>query len=80
LHVYSWPNGELKQTLDLGSTGLLPLEVISLDQYVDSYDLDMANVSLLMMHAQTHFCLYTVIIAARHRDSSNKISDISLFD
>jgi len=80
LHVYSWPNGELKQTLDLGSTGLLPLEVISLDQYVDSYDLDMANVSLPMMHAQTHFCLYTVIIAARHRDSSNKISDISLFD
>jgi hypothetical protein len=54
--------------------------VISLDQYVDSYDLDMANVSLPMMHAQTHFCLYTVIIAARHRDSSNKISDISLFD
>ncbi|KAB5520872.1 hypothetical protein DKX38_025191 [Salix brachista] len=27
LHVYSWPNGELKQTLDLGSTGLLPLEI-----------------------------------------------------
>lgn len=27
LYVYSWPDGELKQTLDLGSTGLLPLEV-----------------------------------------------------
>ncbi|GFQ03138.1 selenium-binding protein 2 [Phtheirospermum japonicum] len=27
LHVYSWPEGELKQTLDLGNTGLLPLEV-----------------------------------------------------
>ncbi|KAK7838062.1 selenium-binding protein 1 [Quercus suber] len=27
LHVYSWPGGELKQTLDLGSTGLLPLEI-----------------------------------------------------
>lgn len=27
LHVYSWPDGELKQTLDLGDTGLLPLEV-----------------------------------------------------
>lgn len=27
LHVYSWPEGELKQTLDLGSTGMLPLEV-----------------------------------------------------
>lgn len=27
LYVYSWPGGELKQTLDLGSTGLLPLEV-----------------------------------------------------
>ncbi|XP_051227761.1 selenium-binding protein 1 [Lolium perenne] len=27
LHVYDWPGGELKQTLDLGSTGLLPLEV-----------------------------------------------------
>lgn len=27
LHVYSWPGGELKQTLDLGDTGLLPLEV-----------------------------------------------------
>ncbi|KAF9666153.1 hypothetical protein SADUNF_Sadunf16G0199200 [Salix dunnii] len=27
LHVYSWPNGELKRTLDLGSTGLLPLEI-----------------------------------------------------
>ncbi|KAG4210014.1 hypothetical protein ERO13_A02G018400v2 [Gossypium hirsutum] len=26
LHVYSWPDGELKQTLDLGVTGLLPLE------------------------------------------------------
>lgn len=25
--MYSWPEGELKQTLDLGSTGLLPLEV-----------------------------------------------------
>ncbi|XP_050142818.1 selenium-binding protein 2 [Malus sylvestris] len=27
LHVYSWPEGELKQTLDLGNTGLLPLEI-----------------------------------------------------
>lgn len=27
LYVYSWPNGELEQTLDLGNTGLLPLEV-----------------------------------------------------
>ncbi|PIN14813.1 Selenium-binding protein [Handroanthus impetiginosus] len=27
LHVYSWPEGELKQTLDLGSNGLLPLEL-----------------------------------------------------
>lgn len=27
LHVYSWPEGELKQILDLGDTGLLPLEV-----------------------------------------------------
>ncbi|RLN21830.1 selenium-binding protein 1-like [Panicum miliaceum] len=27
LHVYDWPGGELKQTLDLGDTGLLPLEV-----------------------------------------------------
>ncbi|KAL4204596.1 hypothetical protein AMTRI_Chr01g110690 [Amborella trichopoda] len=27
LHVYSWPEGELKQTLDLGSSGLLPLEI-----------------------------------------------------
>ncbi|XP_010906171.1 selenium-binding protein 1 [Elaeis guineensis] len=27
LFVYSWPGGELKQTLDLGSTGLLPLEI-----------------------------------------------------
>ncbi|XP_043721850.1 selenium-binding protein 2-like [Telopea speciosissima] len=26
LHVYSWPGGELKQTMDLGNTGLLPLE------------------------------------------------------
>lgn len=25
--MYSWPDGELKQTLDLGDTGLLPLEV-----------------------------------------------------
>ena len=29
LHVYSWPGGELKQILDLGNTGLLPLEVSS---------------------------------------------------
>lgn len=29
LHVYSWPEGELKQILDLGDTGLLPLEVNS---------------------------------------------------
>ena len=27
LHVYSWPDCELKQTLDLGNTGLIPLEV-----------------------------------------------------
>ncbi|XP_057499557.1 selenium-binding protein 1-like, partial [Actinidia eriantha] len=27
LHVYGWPGGELKQTLDLGNTGLLPLEI-----------------------------------------------------
>ncbi|WMV48348.1 hypothetical protein MTR67_041733 [Solanum verrucosum] len=27
LHVYTWPGGELQQTLDLGNTGLLPLEV-----------------------------------------------------
>ncbi|KAK8490344.1 hypothetical protein V6N13_009016 [Hibiscus sabdariffa] len=27
LHVYSWPDGELKQILDLGDTGLTPLEV-----------------------------------------------------
>lgn len=38
LHVYSWPEGELKQTLDLGNTGLLPLEVsclnlINIQQY-----------------------------------------------
>ncbi|CAA7405036.1 unnamed protein product [Spirodela intermedia] len=26
LSVYSWPGGELKQTLDLGASGLLPLE------------------------------------------------------
>lgn len=29
LYVYSWPDGELKQTLDLGDSGLLPLEVIA---------------------------------------------------
>ncbi|KAL6343226.1 hypothetical protein AAG906_021137 [Vitis piasezkii] len=27
LYVYSWPEGELKQTLDLGDSGLLPLEI-----------------------------------------------------
>ncbi|KAF8388469.1 hypothetical protein HHK36_027141 [Tetracentron sinense] len=27
LNVYSWPDGELKQTMDLGNTGLLPLEI-----------------------------------------------------
>ncbi|XP_047971653.1 selenium-binding protein 1-like isoform X2 [Salvia hispanica] len=27
LHVYSWPGGELKQIMDLGNTGLLPLEI-----------------------------------------------------
>nr|XP_043634106.1 selenium-binding protein 1-like [Erigeron canadensis] len=27
LHVYNWPEGELKQTIDLGSNGLLPLEI-----------------------------------------------------
>ncbi|KAG6393035.1 hypothetical protein SASPL_147265 [Salvia splendens] len=26
MHVYSWPGGELKQILDLGNNGLLPLE------------------------------------------------------
>lgn len=31
LNVYSWPDGELEQTLDLGDTGLLPLEVCHLD-------------------------------------------------
>lgn len=29
LHVYNWPHGELKQTIDLGPDGLLPLEVSS---------------------------------------------------
>ncbi|RYR11603.1 hypothetical protein Ahy_B04g069106 isoform C [Arachis hypogaea] len=28
LHVYNWPGGELRQTLDLGDSGLLPLEAI----------------------------------------------------
>ncbi|KVH90914.1 Selenium-binding protein [Cynara cardunculus var. scolymus] len=27
LHIYSWPDGELKQTIDLGPDGLLPLEI-----------------------------------------------------
>ncbi|MED6130795.1 single stranded nucleic acid binding protein [Stylosanthes scabra] len=27
LHVYNWPDGELKQTLDLGQSGLIPLEI-----------------------------------------------------
>ncbi|CAE6197801.1 unnamed protein product [Arabidopsis arenosa] len=27
LHVYSWPGGEMKQLIDLGPTGLLPLEI-----------------------------------------------------
>ncbi|KAL0382821.1 UNVERIFIED_CONTAM: Selenium-binding protein 2 [Sesamum calycinum] len=27
LHIYSWPEGELKQTLDLGNAGLIPLEI-----------------------------------------------------
>ncbi|KAG4179826.1 hypothetical protein ERO13_A10G128900v2 [Gossypium hirsutum] len=27
LFVYSWPDGELKQTMDLGNTGLIPLEI-----------------------------------------------------
>lgn len=27
LHVYNWPGGELRQTLDLGDKGLLPLEI-----------------------------------------------------
>ncbi|XP_019089468.1 PREDICTED: selenium-binding protein 2 isoform X2 [Camelina sativa] len=27
LHVYSWPEGEMKQVIDLGNTGLLPLEI-----------------------------------------------------
>lgn len=27
LYVYEWPGGKLKQTLDLGNTGLIPLEV-----------------------------------------------------
>uniref|UniRef100_M4FCZ6 Methanethiol oxidase n=1 Tax=Brassica campestris TaxID=3711 RepID=M4FCZ6_BRACM len=28
LHVYSWPGGEMKQLIDLGDTGLIPLEVV----------------------------------------------------
>nr|ACU23278.1 unknown [Glycine max] len=27
LHVYSWPGGELRQTMDLGDSGLIPLEI-----------------------------------------------------
>ncbi|KAI3915486.1 hypothetical protein MKW92_030268 [Papaver armeniacum] len=27
IYVYSWPGGELKQTLDLGNTGMVPLEI-----------------------------------------------------
>ncbi|RZC68617.1 hypothetical protein C5167_032785 [Papaver somniferum] len=27
IYVYSWPGGELKQTLDLGNTGLISLEI-----------------------------------------------------
>ena len=34
LHIYKWPEGEMKQIIDLGNTGLLPLEVIPLLQHV----------------------------------------------
>ncbi|CAN6830039.1 unnamed protein product [Brassica oleracea] len=27
LHIYKWPEGEMKQIIDLGNTGLLPLEI-----------------------------------------------------
>ncbi|KAJ4881301.1 Selenium-binding protein 2 [Raphanus sativus] len=27
LHIYKWPEGEMKQVIDLGDTGLLPLEI-----------------------------------------------------
>lgn len=32
LFVYDWPEGTLKQTLDLGNTGLIPLEVLHILQ------------------------------------------------
>lgn len=38
LYVYTWPDGELKQTLDLGDTGLLPLEVIVKSSLISHID------------------------------------------
>ncbi|PRQ19164.1 putative selenium-binding protein [Rosa chinensis] len=40
LHVYSWPEGELKQTLDRDNAGLLPLEAIEADNVMGSSRVD----------------------------------------
>jgi 56kDa selenium binding protein (SBP56) len=50
LSVYSWPDGELKQTLDLGESGLLPLEVFfsSFDEL--SMTLFMHDTALILAH------------------------------
>lgn len=35
--MYSWPDGELKQTLDLGNTGLIPLEVVIVNRIYSQF-------------------------------------------
>jgi len=80
LNVYSWPHGELKQTLDLGDTGLLPLEVISLN-IINNLFLwfrkGQWSLFLWCMHKLT--CLYLFFIATKPLwHFKNKISDVSV--
>lgn len=50
LHVYSWPEGELKQIFDLGDSGLLPLEVTP--------NLAISAYSIFFFHKKPHLPLF----------------------
>ncbi|KAE8712282.1 Selenium-binding protein 2 [Hibiscus syriacus] len=54
LHVSSWSDGELKQTMDLGDTGLIPLEVIPFS-FRSRTCMDSFIVHNLMVSMQTRF-------------------------
>lgn len=56
LHVYSWPGGELRQTLDLGDTGLLPLEA-SFSHNLELFLVSTSYIVFLLSYSANYTCL-----------------------